>query len=284
MTSQFQKHQNRLILILAGSVLCMILAYLTGLRPLAIRAKQLDEPLLQKWWLLSQSTQPQSSTNSSNPSPLITATPNELKEFETLSILLHSRLNIPQETRQRMAQPFQLVEYQNVRQSLWEEISQKASESKVTLAPSIEGNFPSFTTNMVHSSLLWYQLDITQQCLLSLIQLKIAHIQQWVPHPIPNPTPSPTSTPFTSAPLLPEFQLIPLRFNLELEGPLDRILPWLESLPKTPSELTQTNLWSPEKIPLFIHHFLLRKTSPSDPNAASLFLEVGTYYQLDTSK
>ena len=172
----FSEYQRRGIVPLAGLVLAAYCLFV--LLPLARRTGSLDEPLQKAWQKLSLSLD---QTNTAAIDFLHIT--NQLSETRQAWLILENakkqataRLQLGAAVRARMQAEFALVEYENERSKLVEELSKLAKQEQVAVEPAAFANFPEHTADVKQPNLLWAALSLTDGLLRTAIRSKVSVI------------------------------------------------------------------------------------------------------------
>lgn len=166
--------------------------------------------------------------------------------------------------RQRLTEPFLLVEYQNEVEEQLNTLVALAKQQQVTLAPSLAQGFPEHTADLSQPELLWAELAFVNDLLTLAVNCRVTAI-----HAVSLPPP-PTNRPPASL----NARLLEIPVQLELSGPMPAVSRFLESLPLRGAEAEAAGLppLPPDKPALFIDRILLRKESPEKPEQVGLIL------------
>lgn len=230
--------------------------YFFVLAPLSRRAEALDAPLQQSWRKLTLAL---GQTNAVRVD--FTAVTNQLTETRRAIAALESarqralaRIQPGETLRTRLAQPFQLVDYDNEVGDRAAALTRLAREHNVALEAAVFAGFPRQTADIREPHLLWAELDFIDQLLRAAIHARVTAI-----HSVS------TLAALTNAPPTNGFAtLAELPVQLELSGPATSVARFLQTLPRRGEELVaagQTNAPA-DKPALFIERLVLRKQSP----------------------
>jgi len=254
----FQEYRRRSILPLAG--LALAAYYLLVLAPLSRRAKELDAPLHNAWQRLSAALE---QTN-------VTAIDflhitNQLAETRQAIALLENskqkaaaRLELGPSVRSNMSAPFQLVVYQDESSQQMDDLAKLAKQNQVTIEPAVFRGFPDYTADTKQPALLWAALSLVQSLMSTALQCKVSVIHSLeLPLVLTNAAPTNPPLPVAEIPL-----------QVELTGSAESLLKLLQYLPLRPEEARASGLPDarPDKAPLFIDGFILKKQSPDKPD------------------
>ncbi len=172
------------------------------------------------------------------------------------------RIALAQEWKDRVHQPFALLDYNYKRQQLIQELQQMAQASQVALDPAVcNGAFPEYQPNQSDSAQLWAQMHVVDQILRVAVANKAKAIK------------SATLLPTLNTPGIEEGRepIDEFRLRVELSGSASAMLNFMRSLPLRPGELAALGLpaSSEAKPALFLRRFVLKRDL-ADPNDATL--------------
>jgi hypothetical protein len=251
-----RRSQNGMLL--AGLGMCLY--FLTVYQPLSRRAAALDEPLLELWTELTQASVHVTSPDDTQLPKLDNALQSVQNARATLELhrqTLTERIRPAPELIERIHSPFQLIEFQNERQLVTEQLSRLARQEKVQLDPKLAGGFPEYFADRRQPVLLWAQLRLLQDVLNAAIACRVSLVQS---------VSSPPIEAYAVEPGQPDYRAdIPL--HVELVGNATAILCFLESLPLRSEEILERGLPAaiPGKPAYFIDRILIRKESRDKP-------------------
>lgn len=194
----------------------------------------------------------------------------------------HLRLELPEEVRRYLDQPFQLLDFLNESQRRLEELTALAIASRVSLPPGLPAGFPRYLPELARPELLWVQLVTVNRLVRTAIRIGIRDISEvsveplpvfepddFGPAPLAAPTPNPD--PATNA-------WSTLRVHLTASGTMDALHQLLLALTLNPAQLPAVGL--PEDLgaqpTLFIDRILIHRSELSAPEQARLELVVST--------
>jgi len=256
--ASFQHLKRRSIIPLAG--LGLLAYYGIVLAPLSRKATGLDTPLNTSWQKLSVSLD---QTN-------VTAIDflhitNQLAETRQSLALLDNakqkalqRLDLSAAIKAKLNAPFQNVEYQDSRSQQMAEMEKMAKQYQVTLEPSVRAGYPDYSTDIRQPTILWAALSFVDSLLATTLQCKVSAIHSLdVPLSLTNEPPTNMTTSVTEIPL-----------QLEITGSAASVLKLFQSLPLRAEEMRKSGFAEarPDKAPLFIDRFIMRKQSPDKPD------------------
>jgi hypothetical protein len=255
---------------LAGILLALY--YAAFLRPFSHRVDALDHTLTNVWHALIQTntTFPAcTGINLTNAADRLATFQTSLTNLDTVTRATLARLDLPPEIRARIAEPFQLIDFQNERARIAEALTRLASDNGITFDPAVLNGLPEYSADLVDPRLLWPRLHACQQLLLTAIRAKPVTIRalSQLPtrqHRAPNPG-------------QPDLEELPMR--IDIAGHADALVLFLSALPLRGSELPTLGLPDPptNKPPFFIDRILTRKHSPERPYDAFLELTLSAW-------
>jgi hypothetical protein len=241
-------------------------------RPLSRQAAELDRPLLRVWQQLAVVS---GDTNTFRREPLpridqaLEQVQSGLAALRQAEQAAAARIELDPAIRARLREPFQLIDYQNERQLRLEELSRLADQRKVKLGPGVALGFPEYALDRADAPLLWAQLGLLHQALVTAIQCQVTAITSVGVPPL-----AASAAPTNTGPALVE---IPLR--IELEGRMAAVTQFLQALPLRPDELKARGLPEPPpgKPALFLDRILLRKQGRDKPDQVQVALTVSGF-------
>ena len=260
----FSEYQHRGIVPLAG--LALAIYYLFVLLPLARRAESLDEPVRKAWHKLSVSLD---LTNATAIDFLHIT--NQLSETRQAWVILENakrqataRLQLGAAVRARMQADFALVEYENERSKLVEDLGKLAKQEQVVVEPAVFANFPEHTADVRQPGLLWAALSLTDGLLRTAVRSKVSVIHSLSLPPVLSNVP-PTNS-------LERLAEIPLQ--LEFTSAAAGVARLLQSLPLRADEIRTAGL--PEapvdKPALYIDRLVVQKQSAEKTDEVHVWL------------
>jgi hypothetical protein len=128
------------------------------------------------------------------------------------------RSAVDPELRARLQEPFQLFEFENSRAQMIAELRRLAGSKRVTVPPAVLNSYPEFVGGLARPSLLWAQLSLVNQVMLSATLQQPRHITAAESLPLRIHSPDPTR------PSLDE-----LRVRLEFFGSMESVQGFLLS-------------------------------------------------------
>jgi len=239
--------------------------YLFVFLPLGRKAASLDAPLNQSWRRLAAALGQTNATQLD-----FVALTNQLHEtraalvvFDNARKQARARIELDEALRARLAEPFQLVDYNFESGRKMDELLRLAGAQKVALEPGVFAGFPDQRADMNEPSLLWAELRFLDCLLTTAINAKVATI-----HSVEAALPSGPSTNNVAG----TFAELPVQ--LELTGSAASVGRFLQTLPLREVEIRAAGLpESPTNKPaLFIDRIALRKQSPEKPDEVRLAL------------
>lgn len=254
---------------LAGLVLAAF--YFLVFHPLKDRADALDKPLDAEWRKLAAALQETNAhrVNFAGIDERLRDTQESLIALQTVEHKAASRVDLGDDVRVKMHAAFQLVDYQNERQRVLEELGRLSRQQQVPLDPQVTNGIPEYTADLKMPSLLWAELAFIKHLLATAINCKVSAI-----HALSVPVA------FTDAPSThPASRLSEIPVLLELTGTTVSVAKLLQSLPLRADEIKAEGL--PEaatnKPALFIERLLLRRQSPDKPDEVRLSLRASGF-------
>ena len=251
--------------------LALVAYYLLVYIPLSKRAELLDRPLVSAWARLAATNHANRATaglNLDNAAQRLKDLQGSTTGLEALERLVRQRLELIPEVRNRMAEPFQLIDFQNERLRRIEQLAALAHDKGVAIEAGVTGGLPEYIADMPQPGLLWPRLDVATQVLLSAIHAKVTTIKLM--------TQIPTSNHRTATDNAIFLHELPMR--VEMSGPMASISRFLASLPLRGDELKATGLEALTNKPaLFIDQILLRKEAPDKPQDVALELTLCSF-------
>lgn len=238
--------------------------YLFGYLPLGKEADRLNAPLDLAWRKLAIAV---GQTNASR-LDFVTVT-NQASEirvalaaFDKARKEARARVQVDEELRVRLSEPFQLVDYNFASGRAMDNLTQLARAQKVGLEAPVFAGFPDLRADMEEPALLWAELRFIEGLLTAAVNAKVTTI-----HSLMAPMPATMTT--NGARMIAE-----LPVQIELTGPVANVGRFLQTLPLRDTEIRAAGL--PEvptnKPALFIDRILLRKQSPEKPDEVRLAL------------
>lgn len=195
------------------------------------------------------------------------------RKVQELSRVVEARIAPDAVTRARMSEPFQLIEFQNERQTRLEELSQLAQAEKVELGPMVAAGFPEHMAEHAYPELLWPQLQLSYMLVYGAIQSGVSTVGVVRLQPVQWHRGASGEREW----------LAELPAEVELAGSAAAVLRFLERLPLRAGEIKTRGL--PEapatKPVLFIRGLLLRKEGRESPDRVRLELTATTFVRLE---
>lgn len=248
--------------------LLLAVSYLAFYRPIKHRAEGLDLPLAQSWQQLKEANQRSLSPDRLDLDPISRGLNSLLgdKNLDANQTLL-SRIAMDPDYQKRSASPFQLLDFQNERQSLIEKI--KAEAGSIQIAESVFENFPKHLSEQTSPQYLWAELALTHHLIQSMIFAKISSIQslstQRQPLPIGDSLPP----------------LVPFFLEMEFECQSTSLSQMLLMLPSQSDEIHKSlgHDYPPFKPSLYVDQILIQKASAQDPALVEVWIRVIGFIQ-----
>jgi hypothetical protein len=264
--SQYKRHG---VIPLAGLALALYYAFV--LVPLKNRAQSLDVPLRNAWQKLAVSLEQTNARALDFPhiTNQLHETQQALRLLENAKAKVTTRLQLGETVRGRMMAPFQLVEYQNERSRLMDELIKVAKQEQVTLDPAVLVGFPEHTADVIQPELLWAALALIDGLLTTTVHYKVMAIHSLeAPLALTNPPPAEVAGRLAEIPL-----------QIEFTGATTNVVQLLQSLPLRADEVREAGL--PEvpadKPPLFVDRLIIKKQTPEKPDEVRVSLRVLGY-------
>jgi len=250
------------------AALALAAGYLFLLLPLSRRADKLKDPLDKAWLKLSTAL---GQTN--NPTidfvgitNQLDATRQAIAALETARKKAAARADLGDAVRERMNEPFQLVDFESERGKQQDDLRKLAAQHEVTLAPAVFEGYPAHTADVRQPTLLWAELALIEDILTTAIRCKVGAI-----HSLNVPLALTNAPPPEGVRTLAE---IPVQIEFTAAAPV--VAQVLQSLPLRADEIKAAGL--PEaptnKPALFIERLTLRKQSPEKPEEVRASLRV----------
>jgi hypothetical protein len=261
----FHRHRFEWLVLAGGAA--VLLLYLVAFRPLARRAEALNQPLNQAWNQLVTNR----FSIAADPTDFVALqrawheSQSSVTAMRQLRTSVEARLELDEGLRQRLGQPFKLIDFQNDRQMRLEELVQLAEQQKVGLDSALAAGFPRFTPDLRKPDLLWAQLGFLEQLVRLAMDAKVSRIQSVQVFPIQTRTWSPAASE----------TLEEISVGIELVGSMPAVVRMLASLPLSREEAEELGLpqGSADRPSMFIGPFLIRKVAPERPDEVQLILQ-----------
>ncbi len=191
------------------------------------------------------------------------------------------RLELPQEVRIRLDEPFQLYSFLNESQRRLDEIAALAVARKATVTPGLAAGLPAYKPELARPELLWVQLATVNRLVRSAILAGLREVREVSVEPLPLADPAdfgPALPPAAAPTNGTTNRWTVIRVHLTALGDVDAIGKLLLALTLTPDELKKTGL--PDELgsrpALFVDRLLLRRNQLEAAEQAQLDLVVGT--------
>jgi hypothetical protein len=249
----FSEYQRRGIVPLAGVALAAY--YFIVLLSLSHQSQKLDDPVQKAWQRLS--TLLDQTNTLAIDFPHIT---NQLTETRQALLILENakqhataRLQLSAPLRTRMHADFALVEYENERSRLLDELASLAKQEQVAIDPSVFANYPEHTADVKQPHLLWAALSLTDSLLRTAVRCKVTAILALDTPPVLTNAPPTSSTE----------RLAEIPVQLEFTGFATNAEKLLQSLPLRADEIRAAGLpeATADKPLLFIDRLVVQKQS-----------------------
>jgi len=272
MLSSRQSRRAQNILLLTG--LFLALYYFFVFRPIDRKAAELDSPLQDAWKKLSAvqiSTGGQDSPDLDNLKDTLDEARIAVRTLQSARESIEAAVAMDPSVRERMREPFQLVDFQIEQLLRIEELGRAAQKNKVAIAPAVFAHFPEYQADHEGSELLWGQLALLHKVLNTAVQSQVSVIRNVE---LPPMEPRRTST---NAPVF----LYEIPIQVELVGSMESVTKMLQALPRTGSETSDEGTHEPA---LFIERIVLRKSSTENPDEMHLDLRVVGFVYSEVKK
>jgi hypothetical protein len=263
--TSFREYRRRSLIPLAG--LALVVYYALFYLPLARRAASLDEPLQKGWRKLAASLDQTNATTLD-----LARLTNQLSETrQALAVIENTkqeaalRLELSAALKAKMGAPFQLVDYQNERSKLIDELDKTAKEQKITVDVAVFAGFPEHTIDTTDPALLWPALSLAEDLLGTAIRCKVTAIHSLeVPLAMTN-SPAPEAAG--------RWDQIPMQ--VEFTASADSAEKFVQSLPLRAEELRTAGLPAApaDKTPLFIDRLIIKKQSLEKTDEVRVWLQ-----------
>jgi hypothetical protein len=187
------------------------------------------------------------------------------------SRLILERLKPHAELEGLLSQPFTLLDFQNERQTLAEQLAQIAKRQKVNLNPAATAGLPQYTVEDPEPVYLWARLHQANYLLLTAIHSGVGSIQTLLQ------LPAITHRHGRSG----DATLREFPMRIAVVGSMESVGRFLSSVPLRGQELEQVNLPQAltNKPVLFIDRLMLRKSAPDRPEEVQAEIRVTGFVQ-----
>jgi hypothetical protein len=266
-----RRTQSLLLLVTAA----LMVYYWAFYQPLARQAAALDQPLIELWTELTEASL-MAPVPHSDQLPQVDAVLQQVRDsvegVQRAGSALVARIEPGPELSERIQAPFQLIDFQNERQFVTEQLLRLAQQKKVTLEPGLMAGFPEYMADRPQPALLWAQLSLVRHSLTSAINSGVTSIRA---------VRSPEAVFFRSTPSAQPF-LVEVPLEIELLASVPAVARFLESIPLRSSELAGQALpeAGPDKPAYFINRFFLRKESREQLDGVRLQITVSSLIYL----
>ena len=252
MLTEVKRRRAQRFLVLGGVGLALY--FLAVYRPLSRYAARLDEPLLQYWRDLGTLTlQTQGFKGEALPriEEALQQAQSSLTTLDQAEQAVTNLLQLDPAVRDKLSEPFQLIDFQNDCQLQLEELGRLAGQQQVRLGPGVAAGFPEYTADRQQPALLWVQLTLLRHLLAAAVNAKVTIVTEVRLPPIQ----------FYAAPTNSHDFLAEVPLQIHLAGAAPAVSRFLYSLPLRAEEIKARGL--PEaftnKPALFIDQVFLRK-------------------------
>lgn len=199
----------------------------------------------------------------------------DIDRFRQISRDPSRLLRFDTELEAQMKQPFQLVEFDQRKFLILDNLQELARRQDATLFDEIEDAMPTYTPGLQRSYMLWAQLGVIDQLVQSAVAAGVARVDHMELISI-NQVQEPANASHRHA-------KIPIR--MRLTGPMDAIHGFLMMLPLNGDEARALGLpaFDGLKSPFFIERFILIKSSRERADEVTLeFVASGLLDLLDS--
>lgn len=262
-------HSSRLPIATALAGLVLVLYYASVFKPLSRRVDDLDGPLTNLWHSFvttNRTHEACAGLDFTLVDQRVEELRGALKHLESAQSAVQTRLKLPPEVNARLAEPFQLIDFQNDRSRQAEALTRLAKEKGVACEPAVLNGLPEYSVDLVDPRLLWPRLYFANQLLLAAVHSKVAGLR------------SLTQLPSIShrKDSVGDGLLEELPMRIELFGPTPAVAQFVTSLPLRGEDLNLVGLDTllTNKPVFFAGRILARKHSPERPEDVLLELTV----------
>jgi hypothetical protein len=240
--------------------LLLLLGLATGffavLRPAARDATEIDRTLTNLWHRLILSNETFvacAGVTPDNYQERLAALNQTKEDVSVARRLIEGRIHLPTNVIQALDAPFQLLDFQRVRQETADRLAAEAGKFKVKLHPGATNGLPHYTAEIADPSILWVRLFLSEQTLRTAVHCRVKEVRLLQQLPSPGPT---GVDGYFELPVL-----------VELAGDLDAVARLLSCLPLRGEEFDRVGLpvALTNKPALFVGRILLRKSAPNHP-------------------
>jgi hypothetical protein len=272
MISERKLRRFQLGLLLAAGALFAF--YWVVYRSLGTKAGELDQPVVTAWKRLVQLAQTNANVRSLEQGQL----KNAVQQMQQAAVILQAsgqaakaRVELDAETRTRLVEEFQLLEFDRSRFQTSTALRRAAEAKKVQMAEAVLKGLPEFDPQLTPPALHWAQLAFARQMLAAAVAA--------TPRAISNLTLLPVRMHMNREGT--EAGLIEFPMRLELAGSAVSLMTFLSSLPLRTNELATAGLAeiSDKTQPLFIDRLILRNAS-ANPGETALDVVVTGFCEL----
>jgi len=255
MISERNLWRFQLALLLAALALAAL--YWFGYRTLGHWERSLDKPAAEAWKKLLAAAQGKPQIRALTPGALL-ASVQQMQQAATLlqeaGRAAQARIELDEALRAKMAEEFQLLEFERSRLQVSAELRKAAEQKRVALADGVLKGLPEFDRELPQPALLWVQLAFARHLLSAAIAAEPRLVQSLAVLPVK----------FHPGADGQQVVLQELPFQLVLSGPPSNLVRFLASLPLRDAELTAAGLPAlPDKSQvLFLDRLILKNSSP----------------------
>jgi hypothetical protein len=268
-------HEYKRRIFLPACAVGLALLYTLAYLPLARQARAVDEPVEKAWKKLAAAL---GQTNATTLDFLyITNQLNETRQaiarLAEARTAAEARFQLPAPVRERLAAPFQLVEYQNELSKYVDDLSRRTKEQKITIDPVVFAGFPEHTADMQDPAVLWAALAFTGDLLDTALRCKVSALHSLEAR-VQRADPLPGGSPG---------RWVEIPIELEFTAPAASATCFVQSLPRRAEEIHAAQLPDApaEKSPLLIENLIIRKQTPEQPEEVRVWLRAIGFVKRD---
>jgi hypothetical protein len=197
------------------------------------------------------------------------------RQIHQLGLTVEARIEPDAVTRARMTEPFQLIEFQNERQTRLEELSKLAKASNTALNPRVSQGFPEYLAEQAYPELLWPQLQMSHSLVAGAIRSGVSTVAVVRLQPVQ----------FHRAASSQGEWLAELPADIELGGAAPSIGRFLERLPLRAGEIKNRELPEapPTKPVMFVRGLVIRKQGRESPDRVRMELTASCFVRFSRS-
>lgn len=265
-------HQNRLhqLSLLAG--LACLACYYLALRPLIRWSQSLDQPLTAEWKRLTDASAHAAAVTGYE----LASITNQLKHLRQTATQVYGlqqevwdRLELEPLIRDKLKEPFQLIDFQNERYRRTEDLRRLAQGRGVALETAAIAGFPEYTADTRDPQFLWAQLALADHLVATAIHCRVSAIQSVSFPPIRTYALTNSTTD----------DLLEIAVRIELTGAMSTMNLFLNSIPQRAAGLAALGLTNvpAAKPAMFIDRLMMKRTPADRPDEASLDVRASSF-------